>query len=101
MLWAIRSRQTYFRERVVGDVRHVLQDVINNRLAVIQFTLSDYEDVIANPELDSLRESIKGIAAELQTLNAASVDAWQERYATSSHGESPFTSFDDVSSSDR
>lgn len=83
LLWTIRMRRTSLRDRVVGEVRRVLQDAINNRLAVINLTLTRHQEAIPREELEHVRNNIDNISLELERLEGAKIDEWREHYTTS------------------
>lgn len=83
LLWMIRIRHRFFRDRVVGNIRRVLQDVVNNRLAVINLTLTRHQDVIPREELEHVRNNIDDISLELERLDGATIDEWRAHYTTS------------------
>jgi hypothetical protein len=87
VFWSIRRRQRAVRHQAIQEITDMLQDRINNDLAVILMNVSLSS---RNPEADlrmlqSTQERIQRISQHVRTLSEESLDAWKARYDTTGH----------------
>ena len=87
VFWSLRRRQRAVRHEAIQEITRMLQDRINNDLAVIQMNISLSS---RKPEADlrmlrSTQERVQRISQYVRTLSEESLDAWKARYETSSH----------------
>ena len=82
IFWSIRKRQRDVRNRAIQEITRMLQDRINNDLAVILINVSSSSQ---KPEADlrrlrSTQERVQRIAQHVRSLSEESLQAWKEKY---------------------
>jgi uncharacterized protein HemX len=87
VFWSIRRHQRAVRHQAIQEITRMLQDCINNDLAVIQMNISLSS---RKPEADlrmlqSTQERVQRISQHVRTLSEESLDAWKARYAATCH----------------
>ncbi|MBW0000139.1 MAG: hypothetical protein JO015_13640 [Verrucomicrobia bacterium] len=87
VFWALRRRQRAVRHQAIQEITRMLQDRINNELAVIQMNISLSS---RKPEADLrmlrlTQERVQRISQHVRSLSEESLDAWKARYETSSY----------------
>lgn len=87
VFWSIRRRQQAARHEAIQEITRMLQDRINNDLAVILMNISLSS---RKPEADlrmlrSTQERVQRISQYVRTLSEESLDAWKARYETTGH----------------
>lgn len=91
IFWLVRRRQRQIRARALTEARHMLRDIVNNRLCVIQF-LSDMRDMDkSRQELAQaqIRESVRQISEVLENISEESLSLWKRKYPQSVPSEEP------------
>lgn len=88
LLVFIRWKHQFYGELVVNDVRKVLNDVVNNRLAMIRLRLEASDNRIAADELEAIRNDINEISATVGALNGEVVHEWKEQYPDAGNASS-------------
>lgn len=83
IFWLVRRRQRQVRRLALEEAQHMLRDLVNNQLCVIQFT-SDMQT--GTPEsLQSARaritESVRTISSTLEGISEESLRRWSKKYA--------------------
>lgn len=87
VFWALRRRQRAVRHQAIQEITRMLQDRINNELAVILMNISLSS---RKPEADlrmlrSTQERVQRISQHVRTLSEDSLDAWKAKYETSGY----------------
>lgn len=82
IFWSIRKRQRDVRNQAIQEITRMLQDRINNDLAVILINVSSSSQ---KPEADlhrlrSTQERVQRIAHHVRSLSEESLQAWKEKY---------------------
>jgi hypothetical protein len=87
VFWSIRRRQRAVRHEAIQEITCMLQDRINNDLAVIlmNISLSSREPAADLRRLRSTQERVQRISQYVRTLSEESLDAWKAKYETTSH----------------
>jgi hypothetical protein len=87
VFWSVRRHQRAVRQQAIQEITRMLQDRINNDLAVILMNVSLFS---RKPEADlrvlrSTQERVQRISQYVRTLSEESLDAWKARYDATSH----------------
>jgi hypothetical protein len=87
VLWSIRRRQRALRHQAIQEITRMLQDRINNDLAVIllNISLSSRKPEADQRMLQSTQERVQRISQYVRTLSEESLDAWKASYETTGH----------------
>jgi hypothetical protein len=82
--WALRRRAEAVRQALIGEVRGLLRDRINNQLQVVMFSLAGTEARSGTPEdRRRLAQALVAVGAVSRTLDELSTDSlrrWKEHY---------------------
>lgn len=81
--WALRRRAAAVRRELIGEVRALLRDRINNQLQVVLFSLAAEGAPITADDRRRLAQAMGAIAAVARTLDELSADSlrrWQDYY---------------------
>jgi len=87
LIWAVRRHSRLERERLIGKLRVMLQDRVNNQLTVLvgvaelrggpeQQPAEVYDDV------ETALTAARAVARELEDLSIESLRLWEARYAS-------------------
>jgi len=82
IFWLVRRRQHAVRLETIREIQHMLKDMINNQLTVIQ-TMSHmhHADPVETAKLSNLvNRSVGKISMALQDLSNESLQQWKKRY---------------------
>lgn len=82
IFWAVRRRQHTLRIETIREIQHMLKDMINNQLTVIQTMASmPCADMVDTRKFsDPVNRSVGKISAALQDLSDESLRRWKEHY---------------------
>jgi hypothetical protein len=82
--WAVRRRAEAVRQALIGEVRGLLRDRINNHLQVVLFSLAGTDARSGTPQdRERLAQALDAVGAVSRTLDELSTDSlrrWKERY---------------------
>lgn len=82
--WAVRRRAEAVRQALIGEVRGLLRDRINNHLQVVLFSLAGTDARSGTPEdRERLAMALDALGAVARTLDELSTDSlrrWKEHY---------------------
>lgn len=83
IFWLVRRRQRHVRRLALSEARHMLKDIVNNQLCVIQFTsdLPKSDPFAARQAGERITESIRQINATLDNISEESLIVWKQKYA--------------------
>jgi predicted alpha/beta hydrolase family esterase len=88
--WLLRRRAAAVRRQLIGDIRGLLRDRINNHLQVVLFSLAGSGTAAASDEdRERLALAIAAVTAVSRTLEELSTDAlrrWQHHYGAAVSG---------------
>lgn len=79
LIWATRRHSRLYRARLVGKLRVMLQDRVNNQLTVLLAELQGTDGVPQGNE--DLEAAARAVSNELETLSLESLRSWEARYA--------------------
>ena len=92
--WVVRRRVKAVRQELIGEVRGLLRDRINNHLQVVLFSLAGAETRTATLEdRERLAQAIAAVAAVSRTLDELSTDSlrrWKDHYGRAVSGSASF-----------
>ncbi|HEY0789883.1 MAG TPA: hypothetical protein VGD78_02355 [Chthoniobacterales bacterium] len=82
IFWAVRSRQRQIRNRAIKEITRMLQDRINNELAVILMNLTTpgRDPQQSSRLIKSTQTRIERIAQQVSRLSEESLQAWKSEY---------------------
>lgn len=88
LFWLIRRHQHHLaakaaaeRHRAIDDIREQLSDVVGNHLAVIDLSLQEGRtNGNLSEHFQAIRNSVTGIARQVETLSEESLEDWQSAY---------------------
>ncbi len=85
IFWAVRHRQRAVRNQAIRDITQMLQDRINNDLAVIMMNVSSspHNPDAASRLLRSTQERVQRISHQVRHLSEESLQAWKGTQDTS------------------
>jgi len=82
--WLLRRRATAVRRELIGEVRGLLRDRINNQLQVVLFSLAAQgENPTTEEDRRRLAQAMAAVAEVARTLDELSADSlrrWQDHY---------------------
>jgi Na+/melibiose symporter-like transporter len=83
IFWAVRRRQRMVRNEAIQEITRMLQDRINNDLAVILMHLSADRAFSETHStlLQSVQSRVKNISEQVSLLSEESLQSWKGRYA--------------------
>ncbi len=82
LFWVVRRRQRTIREAAFHEIQAMLSDIINNQLAIIEFSgHTTPKDQRPNTRfIDHISTSIGIISQSLRTLSEESLTSWRNKY---------------------
>jgi hypothetical protein len=84
LLWVLHRRARAIRQRLIGEVRGLLRDRINNHLQVVLFSLTEHgSEPRTADDRERLSLALAAVSAVSRTLDELSTDSlrrWQDRY---------------------
>jgi hypothetical protein len=87
LLWVLHRRARAVRQRLIGEVRGLLRDRINNHLQVVLFSLAERDAApLASADRERLTLALDAVAAVSRTLDELSTESlrrWRDRYRAS------------------
>ena len=83
LFWLVRRRQREARRAAIADLQWMLQDIINNQLAVIETmaTLREARPAEAQRACGYISRSVRTISEALNHLSEESLQKWQDKYS--------------------
>lgn len=88
--WLLRRRAAAVRRRLIGEVRALLRDRINNQLQVVLFSLAERgsgtESEDDRSRLALAMAAIASVTRTLDELSAVSLRRWQDHYREAVNG---------------
>lgn len=81
IFWLIRQRQRTVRRTAIAEIRTMLMDRINNRLAAISLQVAIALDSEALDDLANIQVNISTISRLLDNISEESMQEWQDKYA--------------------
>lgn len=79
IFWVIRQRQRTVRQQAIDEVSRMLEDVVNNQLAVILMTVYDTQ-AERQQELIQVQSAMHKITDALNSLSEESLQDWHTKY---------------------
>jgi len=88
LFWLVRRRQREVRRAAIAELQWMLQDIVNNQLAVIQAMADLREATPAEAKRASayIAKSVGTISEALRHLSEESLRNWRSRYDTRADG---------------
>lgn len=84
LLWLLHRRARAIRQRLIGEVRGLLRDRINNHLQVVLFSLAEQgAGPLTAADRERLSLALDAVTAVSRTLDELSTDSlrrWRDRY---------------------
>ena len=82
LFWFVRRRQRELRHAAIFEVQAMLQDIINNKLAVIQMMaeLREARPAEAQRACTYITQSVTAISVALKQIDDEQIRSWQVRY---------------------
>lgn len=83
IFWLVRRRQRKVRRIALEEAQHMLRDLVNNQLCVIQFTADMQTGTPESVETARARitESVRTISSTLEGISEESLSRWSQKYA--------------------
>ncbi len=81
IFWVVRRRQRLIRRQVIGELRAMLRDRVNNNLTVITMSLPDSADAETAERVRDLHAAVGRMSELVGTLSDESLSSWQQQYA--------------------
>ena len=82
--WIAYWRQRYFREAIIMEVRELLKDEVNNKLAAVSMVLQQHaQPRESGVDFEDVNKLVKEIAQQLNTLTSETVVDWKRKYGDS------------------
>ena len=83
-LWLIRQKQRRARHEVIADIRHMLQDRINNQLAIIIMNsqMANRVQETSILRLQEIKDSAQKVADYVNAISDESLQQWKAKYET-------------------
>lgn len=82
--WLLRRRAAAVRRRLIGEIRALLRDRINNQLQIVLFSLAERGSRAGSEEdrrrLAMAMTAIASVTRTLEELSADSLRRWQDHY---------------------
>jgi hypothetical protein len=83
LIWAVRRHSRLARARLIGKLRVMLQDRVNNQLTVLiglaEFRTQD--DLPHEADVETALTAARAVSHELESLSLESLRVWESRYA--------------------
>lgn len=84
ILWLLRRRAAAVRRRLIGEIRGLLRDRINNQLQIVLFSLAQGGPGTGSEDdrnrLALAMKAIASVSRTLEDLSADSLRRWQDHY---------------------
>lgn len=80
IFFAVRHRQRQVRRAAIADAQRMLQDVINNQLAIIRGVTEASKDRDVTAAVDMVGRSVEKISLTLRGLSEESLARWESHY---------------------
>lgn len=83
IFWLVRRRQRHLRRLALDEARHMLKDIVNNQLCVIQFSvdLQKHDLVALKDARERISTSIARIKSSLDDISEESLHLWKQKYS--------------------
>lgn len=83
LIWAVRRHSRLARARLIGKLRVMLQDRVNNQLTVLVGVaeLRSQEDIAHDEDVETAMTAARTVSHELESLSLESLRVWESRYA--------------------
>ena len=84
IFWLVRKRQSRIRRAAMGQVEHMLKDIINNQLCIISFTSGMQKNNIGSiaDATACITNFVHNIHTALNEINEESLNLWKANYTT-------------------
>jgi hypothetical protein len=90
ILWLLRRRAAAVRRQLIGEIRALLRDRINNQLQIVLFSLAQGGSGTGSEDdqarLALAMKAIASVSRTLEELSAASLRRWQDHYGQAING---------------
>jgi hypothetical protein len=94
LLWLLHRRARAIRQRLIGEVRGLLRDRINNHLQVVLFSLAEQgAGPLSADDRERLTLALEAVTAVSRTLDELSTESlrrWRARYGAALTGAASF-----------